>query len=125
MKCILFVLLMALGATAQGQSASDSAGQPGARRPAAEKQQLAIGMRVSERVNSLDARKAAQYAENRERCQVALRIAEQCGRFAGAFYCDEKGFKAIPERERIKVVARHKLSPVEQQSCGMTATAAP
>lgn len=116
MKCALFLLLLTLGATAQAQSAS---------RPAAATQELAIGMRVSARVNTLDASKAAQYAENRERCQAALRIAEQCGRFAGAFYCDEKGFRAIPARERIKVIARRDLSPEERQRCEMTATAAP
>lgn len=118
-KRALFILLLAFGAAAQGQSAPDSP-----RRPEAVKEQLAIGIRVNARVRSVDARRAAQYAENRERCEAALRVAEQCGKYAGAFYCDEKGFKAIPESQRVRPVARDSRSPLEAKRCAMTAEAA-
>lgn len=44
-------------------------------------------------------RKAAEYAENHLRCQNAMRIAALCGKFAGKFSCDEKGFRPEPVRD--------------------------
>lgn len=55
---------------------------------------VAMKSRVRQLMKPANDRRTAQYAVNRERCEAALRIAEQCGKFAGAFYCNEQGFKA-------------------------------
>lgn len=44
--------------------------------------------------------KALEYAGNRHRCQDAMRISALCGKFAGMFFCDDQGFRPIPQTER-------------------------
>lgn len=39
-------------------------------------------------------RQAAKYAGNQRRCLNAMQIAALCGKFAGMFSCDGKGFRA-------------------------------
>src|SRR5690349_23893887 len=64
------------------------------RRLEADPRLVAMKSRVEQLMKPANDRRAAQYAVNRERCQAALRVAELCGKFAGAFYCNERGFKA-------------------------------
>jgi len=72
-------------------------GQPSARRDRARSEGLAIALRVRARQKPQDDRNAARHAENRQRCGVAMRVADRCGKFAGLFYCDEKGFVPIAQ----------------------------
>lgn len=66
------------------------------------REEVAIAARVQEQQRPIDERKRAQYAENRSRCATALRIADACGKFAGTFYCDERGFQPIaPANARV------------------------
>lgn len=39
--------------------------------------------------------KTANDTENHRRCQNAMQVAALCGKFAGKFYCDEKGFRPL------------------------------
>lgn len=101
-KHLLAVLLTFSAATyAQaepGPAHYDGYAEPFGRMHALRKQreQVAIGLRVQISLRIASERKEAQYAENRRRCQAALRVAETCARPARTFSCDEKGFKPIP-----------------------------
>jgi hypothetical protein len=64
----------------------------------------AMAARVRQHQAQLEARDAARYAENRRRCAAALRIAELCGRHAGTFYCDARGFQPIPQAQRAREI---------------------
>jgi hypothetical protein len=39
--------------------------------------------------------RAAQYADNRRRCEDRLRVEALCGRISGLFTCDAQGFRPI------------------------------
>ena len=52
-------------------------------------------LRVNTLLKHYDDHKAAEYAANNRRCQNALQVASLCGKFAGRFSCDEKGFRPI------------------------------
>jgi hypothetical protein len=60
--------------------------------------QVALSLHAQESMAASRSRQAAHYAENRQRCQAALRVAELCGKFAGKFSCDEKGFKTLADK---------------------------
>ena len=94
MKYALLLLLTAFSVAARAQD-----GYPGpfSEGHIQEKQseRIAIGLRVQRNLGISRDRDEARYAENRRRCQTALRVAELCGKFAGTFFCDEKGFQPI------------------------------
>lgn len=75
-------------------------------------------MRVRMLQKPANDRKAAEYAENHLRCQNAMRIAALCGKFAGRFSCDEKGFRPEPVRDisapRLDVVDNGSAFKMEQ-----------
>lgn len=73
----------------------DGYAEPFGREHAQQKQRelAAISRRVQASLRMASARREAQYADNRRRCHAALRVAAICGKFAGTFTCDEKGFK--------------------------------
>ncbi len=109
MKYALFVLLMAFSAVACAQQAPDDAkhaqytgypaphGEKHARKKRLE--QIAIGQRVQKNLRIASVRKELQYDKNRRQCQTALQVAKLCGKYAGTFYCNEKGFQPIaPDR---------------------------
>ena len=96
MKFSVVLLLATFGFT--GSAWAGAAETPEARQLAAQRLQAnteldASILRVRRLTQPADDRKAAVYAENRRRCEVALQSAEQCGRFAGLFSCDETGFR--------------------------------
>lgn len=98
MKQLLAVLTFSAAVCAQadpGPAHYDGHAEPFGRAHALQKQreQVAIGLRVQTNLQTANDRKEAQYAENRRRCQAALQVAAGCGRFAGNFSCDRKGFK--------------------------------
>lgn len=41
-------------------------------------------------------RQAVGHAGNLRRCENAMRVAALCGKHAGMFFCDEKGFRPAP-----------------------------
>src|SRR5580765_2159855 len=98
-RVLIAMLLLALSATGVAQTS-----------PA----QVAISARAAESARASNAQQAAHYAENRQRCEAALRIAEQCGKFAGKFSCDEKGFKPIAPDATNRPVAR---DPYKVERC--------
>jgi hypothetical protein len=74
---------------------------------------IAIGARTRQNLRNAAARDEARYAGNRRRCQAALEVAELCGKFAGTFYCNERGFQHIAleatARPALNRSARHKM----------------
>lgn len=49
--------------------------------------------RVQGLLQSLSDTKAAKYAESRDRCESAMQVAALCGKYAGMFSCNDKGFR--------------------------------
>ena len=94
MKYALLLLLTAFGIAARAQ---DGNAGPFSEGHIQEKhsERIAIGLRVERNLGIARDRDEVRYAENRRRCQTALRVAELCGKFAGTFFCDEKGFQPI------------------------------
>jgi len=117
-KRLLAVLLMATAAQAQ-EPLPDVARErePGtfSEQHAREKQREgnAIGARMQQNLQAASDRDEVRYADNRRRCQAALEVAELCGKFAGTFYCNERGFQPmVPEataRPALNSSARHKM----------------
>lgn len=98
-------------------------GQPSARRQRAKAEGVAIAARVLMRQESPNQRDALRHAENRGRCAEALRIAHLCGRHAGTFYCDAKGFQAVPEAARAKAVSLNNSDRHLMERCARDAKA--
>ena len=84
MNIVIAVLLAAC-------SAGVTAAEPPA--PTAERVAMTQGLEARQRV--VGDRQALQHAENRRRCESALRAAAACGKVAGTFYCDARGFRPI------------------------------
>lgn len=96
-------------------------GRPDPRRLLAQQEGRAIAIRVRARQAVSDGRNAPQYAENRSRCAMALRVADECGKYAGTFYCDEKGFQPTPKADRaerpvLDNAGRYKMERCAQDS---------
>lgn len=124
MKGTLLALLVALSAVAHAQQAPDGDQGNGYAGPYGEKhaeekrrEQVAIAVRVRQNLRIEADRKERQYAENRRRCQEALRVAELCGKFAGTFYCDEKGFQSITANVAIKPAAMDNVDRYNMERC--------
>jgi hypothetical protein len=95
--------------------------RPDPRRLHMQQEGLAIAIRVRARQAVSDDRDAARYAENRSRCATALRVAAACGKFAGTFYCDEKGFQPIPEAERVERPVPDSGAKYKMERCALDA----
>ena len=125
MKRLLAILLTAFSAVAHAQQApqgTDNAGPVGEEHAQEKRlEQLAIGVRVQQNLKIASDRKEVQYAENRRRCQAALQVAELCGKFAGTFYCDEKGFQPIAPHLAIKPVALGRVDAYRMERCALDA----
>lgn len=126
MKRLLVILLTAFGVVAHAQQAPDDAqyirhSGPFGEKHVQEKQKerIAIGRRVQRNLSIASHRKELQYDENRRRCQEALQVAELCGKFAGTFYCDEKGFQPIAPDLAIKPVAMDNISRYRMERCAL------
>lgn len=50
-------------------------------------------------LQTLNIQRDAEYAASRARCENAMRIAAICGKYSGRFYCDDKGFRAVPAEQ--------------------------
>lgn len=96
-------------------------GEPVQRQPWARKQQRTMALQVQARQKKLDDRLAVQHAENRQRCASALRVAAACGKFAGTFYCGEKGFQPIAPEARVSPVAMNNASRHAMERCATQA----
>ena len=90
MKRNLLILLLASSFAVHAQEAPDYAPGnpyygPFDEMHAYEKhrEQIAIGLRVQQILKVASDRNEARYADNRRRCQAALKVAELCGTFAG------------------------------------------
>lgn len=92
-----FLLLLLVGALATAGHAQDGDGGPFTEQHVQAKrlERIAMGLRAQQNLRIARGRQEIRYAENRRRCQQALRVAELCGKFAGTFYCDEKGFEPV------------------------------
>ena len=80
-------------------------------------EQIEIGMRVQQNLKIESERKEAQYAENRRRCRAALQVAELCGKFAGTFYCDEKGFQPVAADASVKPAVIGNVDRFKMERC--------
>lgn len=89
------------------------------RRTQAKQEGHAIALRVQERQKPLDERNAARHAQNRERCETALRIAERCGKNAGTFYCDARGFQPVAPEAR--PILAGKVDKYQMERCALEA----
>lgn len=116
MKAFLILAAAAFGAVAHGQDAD-----PDPRRMQAAVESRAIAARVQERQQRADARDAARHEENRQRCETALRVAKLCGQHGGTFYCDAKGFRAIPEAQRARAAPLDNQRKFEMHQCARRA----
>jgi len=128
MKRLLVILLTAFSAAAHTQQAPDGSqgdryAGPFGERHVQEKQreQVAIGVRVRHNLRLASDRNEAQYAENRRRCQAALQVAELCGKFAGTFYCDEKGFKPITVDTATRPIVMDNSTRHKMERCALDA----
>lgn len=52
-------------------------------------------LRVRELLSAQLAVRAAGYAQDQQRCETAMQVAALCGKYAGTFSCNAKGFKHI------------------------------
>jgi len=128
MRRLLAILLTAACVVAHAQAVPDypqGSGYAGSfdEKHAQEKhlEQIAIGLRVEQILKLANDRKEAQYAENRRRCQAALKVAELCGKFAGTFYCDEKGFQPIVPALAVKPAAQCNAAGYQMERCALDA----
>lgn len=128
MKRLLAILLATAGIAAHAQEAPDNPQGSGYAGPFDEKHvqqkrldQIAIGLRVQRNLRIEADRKEVQYAENRRRCQAALRVAELCGKFAGTFYCDAKGFRSIAPALAARPKAMDHDARYKMQRCTLDA----
>lgn len=118
-----FVLLFLLTAFSPGAPAQDGHAAPFGEEHAQEKrlERIAIGLRVERNLTIARERNEVRYAENRSRCQAALRVAELCGKFSGTFSCNEHGFQPIPAGRAVKPPARDDASRYRMQRCALDA----
>jgi hypothetical protein len=67
--------------------------------------------------------KATEYSDNNRRCQNALRITELCGKFAGDFSCDARGFhhESAADVSVFKSVSAGKISDYNIGQCALRA----
>lgn len=89
------------------------------RRRQAKREAPAEALRVRLLLESSDDIQETGYAENRARCQNALQIAELCGKDAGLFSCDAKGFRhssIAPKGAEIDNGARFKIEQCALQA---------
>lgn len=120
MKHLLAILLAAASIAAHAQ---EGYAGPFGEKHAEEKrlEQIAIGLRVQQLLRIANQRKEVQYAESRRRCQAALQVAQLCGKFAGTFYCDEKGFQPVAADAAVKSVAMDSGSRFAMERCALDA----
>ena len=131
MKRNLLILLLASSFAVHAQEAPDYAPGnpyygPFDEMHAYEKhrEQIAIGLRVQQILKVASDRNEARYADNRRRCQAALKVAELCGTFAGTFYCDDKGFQPIAPELAVKPAALDNRSRYQMERCALDAARA-
>lgn len=96
-------------------------GEPVDRQPWIREETLTIARQVQARQQRLDDQRAMQHAENRQRCAAAMRVAGSCGKFAGAFYCDAKGFQPVALEARLPPVARDNEARHAMERCAAAA----
>ncbi len=84
-------------------------------------ERIAIGVRVQQNLRVARDRDEARYAENRRRCLAALQVAELCGKFAGTFSCDAKGFRPVAPHLAIAPAARDNGSRNKMERCALDA----
>jgi hypothetical protein len=87
MKRFLPVLLAAFAVTTFAQE------PPGNRAEQARQESVAMATRTQGLQKQTDDRRASGYAENRQRCETALKAAAQRGKVP-TFSCGERGFQA-------------------------------
>lgn len=110
------------GRPPEGASPTDAEiGYPSARRVRAQQEAVAIAARVRQRQEQPDQRNALRHAENRVRCIEALRVAELCGKHAGAFYCDAQGFQPVPLAGRTRTAVLDNDSTFRMERCVLEA----
>ena len=129
MKRALLVLLLASSVAAGAQELRDNPQAGGYAGPYGEKheqekrlEQIAIGLRVQQNLKVASDRNEVQYAESRRRCQAALEVAELCGKYAGTFYCDEKGFQPIAPGGAAKPAPMDNTERYKMERCVLDAT---
>lgn len=79
---------------------------------------VASGLRVKASLRIANERKEAQYAENRRRCEAALRVATTCGRSA-TFSCDARGFKPIVADTAVRSVPLDDATRSRMERCAV------
>ena len=128
MKRALLILLLASSVAAHAQDLPDNPQGNGYAGPFGEKhsqekrlEQVAIGLRVQQNLKIASDRDAARYADNHRRCQAALQVAKLCGKFAGTFYCDDKGFQPIAADAAPKPVAMDNAARYRMERCALDA----
>lgn len=119
-KNALLLLLTAFSIAARAQ---DGYAGPFSEGHIQEKQseRIAIGLRVQQNLRIARDRDEARYAENRRRCRTALRVAELCGKFAGTFFCDEKGFQRITVQAPIEPARTGNGDRYKMERCALDA----
>jgi hypothetical protein len=86
-----------------------------------EREQAAVRLRLQANLTSANERREAQYAENRRRCEAALRVAALCGKFAGTFTCDVRGFKPVAVDAAVKHAAVNDGDRYRMERCALDA----
>jgi hypothetical protein len=123
MKTSFVLLIAALSVAAQAQTASPDrwGAWPPGKAPGVQARQesAALALRLQARQRLNDDRRATQHARNRNRCEAALRVAESCGKYAGMFRCNDKGFQSIPEADRIKAPVLDRAGTYRMERCAL------
>lgn len=130
MKRLLVILLLTFSVVAQAQENPDDvqysrqhdgyAGPYGAKHVQKKRlERIAIGRRVQQNLRIASIRKEVQYDKNRRQCQAALQVAELCGKFAGTFYCNEKGFQPIAPDLAIKAPVMDNVGRYRMERCAL------
>lgn len=117
-------LLLLLAALATAGHAQDGDGGPFTEQHVQAKrlERIAMGLRAQQNLRIARGRQEIRYAENRRRCQQALRVAELCGKFAGTFYCDEKGFEPVAPAFAARPAALDNRSRYKMDRCALDAS---
>jgi len=121
MKHALLVLLVTVSASAHAQGSSPWTNERFTPEHQQEKQRerLAIALRVEQLQGASNDRNEVQYAANRRRCQAALRVAELCGKHAGTFYCDAKGFRPLEAEAAARPVVMSNDARYRMERCAL------
>jgi hypothetical protein len=129
MKHLPVILLLTFSVVAQAQQTPDDvqdigyagyAGPYGAKHVQKKRlERIAIGRRVQQNLRIASIRKEVQYDKNRRQCQAALQVAELCGKFAGTFYCNEKGFQPIAPDLAIKAPVMDNVGRYRMERCAL------